>query len=58
MTSGVGEALAINFADMFDDFSIEEQTSFLDQYGNINWSSSIDGAAALKEMLLSDSVAM
>ena len=58
MLSGVGAGLAISFADMFQNFDPSQQEAFFDQYGDVNWSSSIDGAAALKEMLQSDSVAM
>ena len=56
--SGVGKAAAINFADMFEDFGISEQEKFFENYGNINWSSSIQGAAALREMLQSSSIAV
>jgi hypothetical protein len=58
MLSGVGAGLAISFADMFQDFDPSQQQAFFNQYGNINWSSSIEGAATLKEMLESDNVAL
>lgn len=58
MMSGVGGGLATSFADMFKDMDVDQQQDFFDAYGNVDWSSSIDGAAALKEMLESDSVAM
>ena len=58
MLSGVGAGLAISFADMFQDFDPSQQQEFFEQYGNVNWSSSIKGAATLKEMLESDNVAL
>ena len=58
MLSGVGAGLAISFADMFQDFDPSQQKAFFDQYSDINWSSSIEGAATLKEMLQSGDVAL
>ena len=58
MVSEASEGMGILFADMFESFSPEQQADYFANYGNINWGSSIEGAAALKEMLLSDNVAL
>lgn len=58
MMSGVGGGLATSFADMFANMDPDQQKDFFDAYGDVNWSSSIEGAAALKEILESDSEAM
>ena len=51
MMNGVGEGLATTFSQLFDDLSVEDQENFLEKYSDINWGSSIEGAAALKEMI-------
>ena len=58
MVSEASEGMGILFADMFEGFSPEQQADYFANYGDINWGSAIDGAAALKEMLLSDNVAL
>ena len=51
MMNGVGAGLATTFSQLISSLSEKEQESFLEKYGNINWGSSIEGAAALKEMI-------
>ena len=58
MMSGVGSGMATSFAEMFKGFDVDKQAEFLDQYGDVKWDSSIEGAAKLKEMLESDDVAI
>jgi light-regulated signal transduction histidine kinase (bacteriophytochrome) len=54
----VGEAMAISFSDMFKAFDVEQQREYLSSFGDVNWASAIDGAAALKEMLQSTNEAV
>jgi hypothetical protein len=51
MLRGVGDGLAQSFSELMASLPINEQQQFLETYQDVNWSSSISGAAALKEML-------
>ena len=51
MMAGAGSEMAKSFASVFEVLTPEEQASWFNDYENVNWSSSIDGAAALNQML-------
>ena len=58
MLAGAGREMATAFSDLFGAFTEEEKISFLNEYEDVNWSSSIEGAAALKEMIASGNTKM
>ena len=54
MLAGAGREMATAFSTLFGTLTEEEKIAFLGTYEDVNWSSSIEGAAALKEMLKSN----
>ena len=58
MARGAGSELAKAFAFTMPALSIEGQEDFLANYGDVDWSSSIEGAAALQELQNSDDAAL
>ena len=51
MMANAGREMATAFANMFEMMTPEEHETWFSQYEDINWGSSIEGAAALNEML-------
>ena len=51
MKSGAGLEMATLFSQAIADLSFDDQELFLNKYDNVNWSSAIDGAAALNQMI-------
>lgn len=51
MMAGAGQEMATAFANVFETMTPDEQQDWFADYEDVNWSSSIEGAAALKKML-------
>ncbi len=51
MKSGAGSEMATLFSQAIADLNFDDQELFLNKYENVNWSSAIDGAAALNQMI-------